>query len=359
MIASRIRRWILRGFLGLLALLVIGATVGMIWESSVRANLHRKYPPPGTMVDLGTHRLHLRRFGAGPVTVVLEAGSGNTGSLSWLTIEKELAGIATVVAYDRAGVNWSEPGPAPRSSARIADELHVALDSLGVTGPLVLVGHSQGGVHMMQFALAHRDQVAGLVLLDSPLPNSAEEMPVGARELIVPGTAQQLMMNAMVRTGLMRLTVPPGGGGFPESVPGVNHDSVNALLTAFLPGGLQHSLMPEFHAMTGATPVPFTRHMLDSLPVRALSSPYLPPREAMDPRWTDSLYQAVREYWKSTQSRLTELSTRAEQFTVPNSHHGIQFSNPDVVVATIRSLVVSSADRATASRELQAPTASP
>jgi hypothetical protein len=98
--------------------------------------------------------------------------------------------------------------------------------------------------------------------------------------------------------------------------------------------------MPEFYAMTGSSTVPFTRHMLDSLPVRALSSPYLPPRASMDPRWSDSLYQAVLEYWRTAQSRLTELSTRANQLTVPNSHHGIQFSNPDVVVATIRSLVI-------------------
>jgi len=336
--ASRVRRWVLRGVLGLAAVLVLTLIAGTAWETSARARLPEQYPPPGQMVDVGTHRLHLRRFGEGPVTVVLEAGSGNIGSLNWLPIEAELARFATVVAYDRAGVNWSEPGPEPRTSARIADELHAALQALGVTGPLVLVGHSQGGVHLMQYALAHRDQVAGLVLLDSPLPNSSQEMPAGAKALMLPGPAQQFLLKTAIRTGVMRLMMPPGGGGFPEPVPGFNTDSVNAVLTAFLPTGLQYGVFPEFDGMTGPPAVPFERQMLDSLPVRALSSPYLPPRADLGPAWSDSLYDAVVRWWETTQSRLAQLSTRAEQYAVPNSHHGIQFSNPDVVITAVRAL---------------------
>ena len=320
----------------------------MIRESSVRTRLHQQYPPPGTMVDIGTHRLHVRLFGEGPVTVVLEAGSGNFGSLNWLPIEPELARFATVVAYDRAGTNWSDPGPEPRTSARIASELHSALNALGVTGPFVLVGHSQGGVHMMQYALEHRERVVGMVLLDSPLPNSSEEMPAEAKAISVPGPIQQLLLKVAIRTGIMRLILPPGGGGFPDSIPGfasqripgVNVDSINTVLTAFWPTGMQYGLMPEFRGMTGPATVPFSRHMLDSLPVRALSSPYLPPKEALGPAWSDSLYQSMLHFWESTQSRLTELSTNAQQYNVPNSHHGLPFSNPDVVVETIRALVV-------------------
>lgn len=338
--ASRARRWFLRGLLGLTGLLAIALIAGTVWERSVRVGLPARYPPPGEMVNVGTHRLHLRRFGEGPVTVVLEAGSGNSGSLSWLSIEQELARFAAVVAYDRAGVNWSEPGPEPRTSARIADELHAALQAVGVTGPLVLVGHSQGGVHMMQYALAHRSQVAGLVLLDSPLPNSSEEMPAEAKAMMLPGPAQQVLLQAMIRTGVMRLTMPPGGGGFPDTIPGVNSDSINAVLTAFFPTGMQYGVFPEFEGMTSGTALGFERYLLDSLPVRALSSQYLPPKEALGPGWSDALYDDVIQWWATTQSRLTELSTRAEQFTVPGSHHGIQFSNPDVVVETIRSLVI-------------------
>lgn len=117
-------------------------------------------------------------------------------------------------------------------------------------------------------------------------------------------------------------------------------DSINTVLTAFLPTGMQYVLMPEFSGMTGPERVPFTRHMLDSLPVRALSSPYLPPKQALGPAWSDSLYQSTLRYWVSTQSRLTEISTSAQQYNVPNSHHGLPFSSPGAVVEAIRSLVV-------------------
>ena len=36
-----------------------------------------------------------------------------------------------------------------------------------MTGPLVLVGHSAGGVYVRAYAAAHLDRVAGMVLVES------------------------------------------------------------------------------------------------------------------------------------------------------------------------------------------------
>jgi pimeloyl-ACP methyl ester carboxylesterase len=76
-----------------------------------------------------------------------------------------------VLLYDRAGLGRSDPGPEPRTSARMVAELRALLREAGIDPPYVLVGHSLGGLNARLFACRHPDEVAGLVLVDAtPLP---------------------------------------------------------------------------------------------------------------------------------------------------------------------------------------------
>jgi pimeloyl-ACP methyl ester carboxylesterase len=60
----------------------------------------------------------------------------------------------------------------PRTSERIATELHDALHKLGISGPYVLVGHAFGATNMRTFADLYTDEVQGMVLVD-PDPDPA------------------------------------------------------------------------------------------------------------------------------------------------------------------------------------------
>lgn len=66
----------------------------------------------GEFVDVGGHRLHLIRSGIGKKgpTVVLECGLFGCAA-NWGWIMRELSRSAPVVAYDRAGLGWSDPAP--------------------------------------------------------------------------------------------------------------------------------------------------------------------------------------------------------------------------------------------------------
>jgi pimeloyl-ACP methyl ester carboxylesterase len=123
--------------------------------------------PADRLVDIGTHRLHIHCEGKGSPTVVIDTGLGDQAE-NWRSLQDRLAQHALVCAYDRAGYGQSEPGPLPRSSDRIADELHALLRAAELPGPYVLVGHSLGGLNMQVFASKYPNRVAGLVLLDPP-----------------------------------------------------------------------------------------------------------------------------------------------------------------------------------------------
>ena len=128
--------------------------------------------PRGELIDVGGRRLHVVRAGlrgARP-TIVLEHGAFGCGS-DWGVVQAKLAskGLHSI-AYDRAGIGHSDPGPAPRDAAAINADLSALMAALGEAGPFVLAGHSMGGLMVRRFALAHPQSVLGVVLVDAMTP---------------------------------------------------------------------------------------------------------------------------------------------------------------------------------------------
>jgi len=139
-----------------ISLLVCGATVALCAPPA----------PPGKLVDLGGHRLHLYCTGSGGPTVIVENGLGDF-SIDWALVQSRVAHFTRICTYDRAGYAWSDPGPKPRTFAQINLELHDALAKLGEHGPFILVGHSYGGPVIRNFAATYPNDVAGMVLVDA------------------------------------------------------------------------------------------------------------------------------------------------------------------------------------------------
>jgi pimeloyl-ACP methyl ester carboxylesterase len=195
-----------RSLLLILVTMITIAASGALWEWLAERHDRAAFPPPGRLMDAGGHRLQLRIEGAdepGP-TVILECGIGGATSNNWAWIEPEVARFARVVAYDRAGLGWSDPGPMPRDGRRIVQELHLALANAGLHGPYVFVGHSYGGLLARIFTAAYPDEVAGLVLAEPSHPQMFERAPGFRRAVRGIGVAVQLAPLA-ARLGIIRL----------------------------------------------------------------------------------------------------------------------------------------------------------
>ena len=126
-----------------------------------------RYAAPGTLVQVGGHKQHLHI--TGPVTttplIVCESGLG-ASSLSWCYIQSAIAEQTRIAVYDRAGLGWSDLATTPRTARQVNHELFAMLDSVGHKEPVILVGHSFGGMSTLLAACDHPDRVAGLVLVD-------------------------------------------------------------------------------------------------------------------------------------------------------------------------------------------------
>ena len=163
--------------LGLVVALLVLAVAGAIYQAIATERAERAYPPPGQMVGVGGHSLHINCVGRGSPTVVLDAGSGGF-SAHWVRVQREVSGTTGVCSYDRAGMGWSEMGPEPRDAKQISIELHTLLKGANIEGPYVLVGHSFGGLYVRTYAARYPDEVAGVVLVDSSSPKQVSHQPV-------------------------------------------------------------------------------------------------------------------------------------------------------------------------------------
>jgi pimeloyl-ACP methyl ester carboxylesterase len=165
-------RWLRAGIFGALGLVLLIILSAGTYEWYSERQDDAAYPAPGRMIDMGGYRLHLNCTGTGSPTVILESGYF-LPAVIWNTVQPKIAKFAQVCSYDRGGYGWSDPSPRPRTQSEIARELHELLSKGGISGPVVLVGHSFGGLVVQRFAEQFPQEVAGLVLVESSASNEA------------------------------------------------------------------------------------------------------------------------------------------------------------------------------------------
>ena len=140
-------------------LLLIATTV----YQTVASWAEDRHSPPGQLIDVGGYNLHLYVMGEVSPTVVLEHSLG--GIEGYLLIQ-EIAKLARVCIYDRAGYGWSDRSPHPRTSEQIVTELDTLLTRAGIEPPYLLVGNSFGSYNVRLYAHRFPEKVVGIVLTD-------------------------------------------------------------------------------------------------------------------------------------------------------------------------------------------------
>ena len=137
--------------------------------------------PRGTMVEIGEGR-RLRLVCEGPArdaagdrpVVWLEAGAFGFAA-DWGATQEALSAAGwRSCAYDRAGMGFSPPGPAPRDGVAIVTDFEKLVAASGEKGPFILVGHSMAGLRLREYSGRNPDRVAGLVLVDAATADASE-----------------------------------------------------------------------------------------------------------------------------------------------------------------------------------------
>jgi pimeloyl-ACP methyl ester carboxylesterase len=99
-------------------------------------------------------------------TVILEAGAFG-GAADWSLVAERLAQGGEVCAYDRDGMGLAELHDLDRSPVAIATRLEGLVARKVGDAPVILAGHSNGGLYVEAFARMWPERTAGLVLVDA------------------------------------------------------------------------------------------------------------------------------------------------------------------------------------------------
>ncbi len=201
------RKWVRRISCAFLTLLVLALLVGFTYERIGRARDASQLPPRvGQAIDIGGRTLNLYCSGQGAPTVILEGGGNSPGyANAWL--QSKIAESTRACWYDRAGVGWSDPPSSPRTSASVASDLHEALRHAGILPPYVMAGSSVGGEYVHIYTARYPSEVAGLVLIDSSVPDMHEPDFALAPINRMSGSTRHLIcmaLPAMTRLGIIR-----------------------------------------------------------------------------------------------------------------------------------------------------------
>jgi pimeloyl-ACP methyl ester carboxylesterase len=299
-------RWIKRILIAVVGVVLLATLAGFTYQSlATRLDLGRT-PAPGRLVDIGGHRLHIWCSGSETPSVILETGLGGTAA-DWGLVQPEVANFTNVCSYDRAGMGYSDPGPRPRTLARINGELTQLLDRAGVTGPVVLVGASIGGLSARLLASEHPDHIAGLVLVD---PSSEDESPH------LPPIAPYVPLYSSL--GIFRLRGVTFGPS-PASLPPATRRFAEA--TSRRTAAYRTTLDEMTHLPEGLAEVKATRRPL-TIPLVVVTA-----GQGSDAAWLES------------QRGQAALSSRGCQVIAEHSGHGIAVGQPEIVIRAIQSVV--------------------
>jgi pimeloyl-ACP methyl ester carboxylesterase len=318
----------------LLILLVVAvgvAMTGAVYEFVGNRVDSRKFPQRGRHVQVGALKLNIDCSGEGTPAVILDSGMGGP-AVEWLKVQPEIARFTRVCSYDRAGHGWSEPGPKPRTSLRIAQELKGLLDAAGEMGPYVMIGHSFGGYNVRMYTSLYPNEVAGVVLVDAE--HGDEEPRVEA--LYSPAVQEKEEKRDQWNTKIGRIIEPLrlcfGLDRLEATMKGRMYQEL-----FYLKPRDEEAGAAENEVDSSSWEQVKSAGNLGDRPLIVLTAgiPYEP-----DPLLTREEMAKQNDLWINVlQAEETRLSTRGKQIVVPDSGHMIPFDRPDVIVSAVREIV--------------------
>lgn len=310
-----------------LSVVVLLVGIGLAKEERARRTARAAFPPPGRLVSVGTHRLHLHCVGEGRPTVIFESDLDALGSLSWTLVHADVASETRACVYDRAGVMWSDPGPGVSDAERIAEGLRELMRRAGGQAPFLLVGHGVGGAYVRVFAGRYPDLVAGVVLVESAHPDQVARLGTGIGSDSEPPVWMRPIAAAASRLGLSRRMRSPKPGAMPKEVYDAQHAFLPISSLAWFDERRQRARsLQQAGAVTHLGAIPLTVVSVrprtnQGRPVAGLSA-----EES----------RRVRTSWLSLQEELTHLSQESAHVILgEEAGHYPQFGRPREVSKAI------------------------
>jgi pimeloyl-ACP methyl ester carboxylesterase len=213
---SRHRRLtrIARVFGIVVVILVLLTAISAVANASVTASEKTKLTPYGQRVPVDAGEINVYRNGGTGPTMVLLSGFGTPApAIDFAPLIRKLDAF-NVIVVEGFGYGYSDLSVRNRTIENITSELHQVLVKLRVSEPVILVGHSVGGIYARYYANAYPNDVSAVVGID-PMAATTSSLKVAAPS-IVEGIQASTGLFRLVTTIAPDLIQPPGTAYTPD-----------------------------------------------------------------------------------------------------------------------------------------------
>jgi pimeloyl-ACP methyl ester carboxylesterase len=301
----------------------------------------------GQTISIEGQQVSYRLTGAGKTTLVIESALG-APSAEWWQLQDRFAQFARVLTFDRPGYGWSAPSLKPRTSKQAAGELQQLLNALDLHGPIVLIGHSFGGLIVDHFARLYPDRISAAILLDPASPRDAD-----AHQLLSPEiyqgsgfdkTAGMKLAATLSTLGLLRYLKPM----MLKSPPfyyytNMSPEHIEVIWQHLLNPHLAKTALEEYrqmHVPENNTPL-LNANGFPPIPLKVI---YHTPQIIVDEivkyggLSTEQAWQAEK-VWESLIREYLTLSPRSEWIATTHASHFIHTAEPQLVLNAVQNTV--------------------
>jgi pimeloyl-ACP methyl ester carboxylesterase len=316
----------------LTAIVLCVVAVPAILNFALGASDRLLHPPAGSFYQVDGAKMHIYCAGTGAPTVILDAGLGDD-FLQWRKVQPALSQLTRVCSYDRAGYGWSDPQAGPRDSVRIADQLHSLLQQAGISGPILLMGHSASGLHIREYATKYPEGVAGLVFVDASTPTQFDVLPA---QLTAPDDLRWPKIETVL--GIVRLRGRCGqhewtGRG---TVPSDSPEDAGWMRADDCELSVLNTTAREEEDFRASCREAGRTGPFPNLPILIFSED----PEHRPPGWEPArLFPVFAGTWNTLQEGLKQLSPRSRRIIARGSSHYVQVDRPELVIAEVGHMI--------------------
>lgn len=168
----------------LIVLVIFGIVALIIFASYMNHQIQlskedERFKPPGHVVEVNGHEMHVYTEGDGEETLVFMSGGGTSSPvLDFKSLYALLSDRYKIVVVEKAGYGFSEVTDSERDIDTILSETREALLKSEVEGPYILIPHSMSGIEALYWAQVYPDEVTAIIGLDMAIPKAYENLDI-------------------------------------------------------------------------------------------------------------------------------------------------------------------------------------
>lgn len=291
-------------------------------------------------IEINQHKIEIKQVGNSGVPIIIMTGMGCSFD-EWHFVAESLGKINQVIMYHRPGQGESELSDDIRNTETSVNDLFQLMKQLEINEPVVIVGHSYGGLIAQHFAKLYPQKIKGLLLVDSTSVDLVEldklELPVlnedSTDEIWMDTCKTYSLMNNLEIKEKVKPTLTEKQGQLPKEI----H---NRIIDFQINPALYKAMYSEIK-----------NWKKDAALIKSIEGTFNYPLLVIgrDKEFTIDIgvkegfpkceLRTLEEKWEELIKNQASLSTNSELIFADQSSHSIHLDRPDIIIESIVKLV--------------------